>query len=275
MKLKSVLDIAAELQNWFEEDISISVMDDTACRGYFPHPSLDFGIKTGDPLEMYKNTVSYKAIQTRKRQIGYVNKDQSQFGVPYVAISCPIMDGDILQGAMTIMRSTKQVDSLVEVGEEIMSAVEELYASSEELSAQGEELAATARYMETETVNVNEKLNNVTEITTTIKRISQQSNILGINASIEAARVGEHGRGFAVVAEEVRKLSDTTKTSATGIEADIDRVYNSVSLLIESVNQLALVSENQSQGVLELTKALSHIATMAEELVTMGKRNRT
>lgn len=273
MKLTSVLDLAADLHNWFEEDISVSVMDETACQGYFPHPNLDFGIKPGDPLEKFKNTISYKAIQTRKRQVGYVNKENSQFGVPYVAISNPIMDGDILKGAMTVIRSTRQIDSLVEVGEEIMSAVEELYASSEELSAQGEELAATARYMDTETVNVNEKLNSVTEITTTIKKISQQSNILGINASIEAARVGEQGRGFSVVAEEVRKLSDTTKASATGIDADINRVYDSISLLIESVNQLALVSENQSQGVLELTKAISHIAGMAEKLVSMGKRN--
>ncbi|MHB8127043.1 MAG: methyl-accepting chemotaxis protein [Desulfitobacteriaceae bacterium] len=93
------------------------------------------------------------------------------------------------------------------------------------------ELAATAKNMET--ASVIKELNSVSDITSTIKKISQQSNILGINASIESARAGEQGRGFAVVAEEVRKLADTTKGSAAGIEEDIARVQDSIAVLIE------------------------------------------
>lgn len=273
MKLESVLDIAANLQDWFHDEISVSVMDEKCVLGYFPHPKLDFGIKPGHTMEMYKNTISYKAIQTRKRQIAYVNKEKSQFGIPYIAISTPIMDSDKFQGVLTIVSSTERFDTLVIIGEELLFAVEELYAYSQNLSAQSEELAATAKNMDSETRNVNLKINSVTEITATVKKISQRSNILGINASIESARAGEHGRGFAVVAEEVRKLADSTKGSAAEIEQDIARVQDSISLLIESVNQLAIVSEYQAQGVVELTKSLSQIANMAKKIVNMGKYN--
>ena len=76
-----------------------------------------------------------------------------------------------------------------------------------------------------------------------------KSNILGINASIESARAGEHGRGFAVVAHEVMKLASNTKLSAGSIETDVQGVQgvqDSVRRLVDYVNELATISEAQA-----------------------------
>lgn len=272
MKLESVLDMAPGLQTWYDEEISVLVMDEKEVLAFYPHPNLDFGFQAGQPTDMYQSTISYRAIKTKERQVSYVSIDESQFKIPYVAISSPIMDGNVFQGVLTIIFSSEKFDTLLMVGEELLSAVEELYASSENLSAQSEELAATAKSMEMMTGQVTNEVENVTNITTAIKRISQQSNILGINASIESARAGEHGRGFAVVADEVRKLAEGTKGSAVEIEEDLLRVHKSIKELVYSVNQLAVVSDHQANGVVELTKALNQISNMAEKLVEMGKR---
>lgn len=272
MKLESVLDMAPSLQTWYDEEISVLVMDEKEVLAFYPHPNLDFGFHAGQPTDMYQSTISYRAIKTKERQVSYVSIDESQFKIPYVAISSPIMDGNVFQGVLTIIFSSEKFDTLLMVGEELLSAVEELYASSENLSAQSEELAATAKSMEMMTGQVTNEVENVTNITTAIKRISQQSNILGINASIESARAGEHGRGFAVVADEVRKLAEGTKGSAVEIEEDLLRVHKSIKELVYSVNQLAVVSDHQANGVVELTKALNQISNMAEKLVEMGKR---
>lgn len=272
MKLGSALDMASHLQDLYDDDISVVIMDEKRVLASYPHPQLDFGIQPGQPTEMYQNSISYRAIQSKQRQAGHVSKEQSQFGIPYAAISTPILDEEEFKGVITVILSTERYETLLTAGEEILSAIEELYAGAENHSAETEELAATAKNMELETVNVQEELKSITNITSVIKKISQQSNILGINASIEAARAGESGRGFAVVAEEVRKMADNTKESAKGIDEDLARIQESTANLIEAVNQLAVVSEHQAQGASERTQALNQIAAMAEKLVSLGRR---
>lgn len=270
MRLEDAMAMAPNLQEWYDQAISVIVADTNKILYTHMHPSLNLPMRKDAPLEMYKNTATYRALINKKRIVAYFDKDKSQFGIPYVAISSPILNETNILGSMTVVVSTEKYDTLISMGEEILSAVEEIYATSENLSAQSEELAATAKNMDGETIHVKQELNNVSKITSEIKKISQQSNILGINASIESARAGEHGRGFAVVADEVRKLADGSKTSAVTIEDDVRRVQDSIGLLIKSVNQLAVVSETQAQGIIELTKALGHITQMAEKLVQMG-----
>jgi len=268
LKLDSVIDVAQNIKDWYEQDVTVLVTDLERVVKSCINPKLDIGFHEGDMVP--EQSAAYKAIRSRQRIIVRVN-DKTKFRIPYVAISNPIIDNEIVVGAISLVISIGQYDKLVSMGEELLAAVEEITASAENLSAQSEEFSTTARTMDAETKTVQKEITHVAYITDEIRKLSSQSNILGINASIESARAGEHGRGFAVVAQEVRKLADNTKLSAGSIESDVQGVQESVRRLTESVSDLATISEAQAIGVVELTKAIAYIAKMAQELVDLGK----
>jgi methyl-accepting chemotaxis protein len=133
--------------------------------------------------------------------------------------------------------SERAKENIREAGEKLDGASKKMLALQNEVNAASEAEITLSKKLEQMSVDAE----NVKQILTVISDIADQTNLLALNAAIEAARAGEHGRGFAVVADEVRKLAERTQKSLTEINATINVIVQSV---IDSADQMGKNAQN-------------------------------
>ncbi|MDO8453408.1 MAG: methyl-accepting chemotaxis protein [Sulfurimonas sp.] len=157
--------------------------------------------------------------------------------------------------------STSQTDSqtlldkantLKQGMEELSSASMQQASSVEETAAAMEQISVSINDTANQTQKVGEQSSDIKTVINIISDIADQTNLLALNAAIEAARAGEHGRGFAVVADEVRKLAERTQKSLADINA-------SVSLLTQSIMDIGSAIDEQASGITQVNLAIIQI----------------
>lgn len=149
---------------------------------------------------------------------------------------------------------------------EFIAVVQEMTASTNEVYFASQTITADMEILNKESEVVKGNIKQIETIVTYVKQIATQSNLLGLNASIEASRVGQHGLGFAVVAKEIRKMAETSKKSADDITNQLNEIIQSVAIMMEKVEAVTNKIENNTNSIEELKKAYEHIAKTADEL---------
>jgi methyl-accepting chemotaxis protein WspA len=119
---------------------------------------------------------------------------------------------------------------------------------------------------------LNEKAGNISKVTTTITKVADQTNLLSLNAAIEAEKAGEYGRGFAVVATEIRRLADQTAVASYDIEVIVKEIQSAVSASVMGMDKF---SEETRRGLEEIQQVSGQLSQVIGQVQTLTPRFET
>lgn len=130
-------------------------------------------------------------------------------------------------------------------------------------------LADSTQSISTKLGAISEKANNINSIVATITKVADQTNLLSLNAAIEAEKAGEYGLGFSVVAKEIRRLADQTAIATIDIEQMVKEMQSAVSM---GVMEMDKFSQEVSQGVQNVGGIIGQLGTVIEQVQNLTPR---
>lgn len=267
-KLKMIVESIDFYQSTYPEDACVLIFDTEKVVGYKRGKDFDLKIHIGETVVQHRSTTSVRAMKS-----GHFlreERDAEGFGFPYIASSVPIMDNGKVIGVVTGVISNYRVSNMRSVATELTSAVQEMSAGTEHLASASFEMSKRLEELSKYAEQMNDNILQINSIVGAVKDIAIYSKILGLNASIEAARSGAHGKGFAVVANEIQKMAQNSTDSANSIEKQLIDITNSIEYINVYSKQMSAFTEEHTASMQEMSEGYSSINQIGQKLLDLG-----
>lgn len=261
--LNCFLAVAPHLTELLPNDFCVAVTDREKYLLAKPSKKINLNISPGT---MLKPGTSVFIVMAENRRV-VVKADKSLFGVPYIAYAYPITSatGEVI-GCTSVAEPVDRQENLKEMAENLAGSISMLASTSEEISVQAQEIAAISNKSALRMSESMKYVRETEEVLHLIKNISTQTNLLGLNAAIEAARVGEQGRSFAVVAAEIRNLASSCAESVKKVDAVIKMIQTDSEENFQQVNNIETMIGQVAGAITEVAREVEQVNIMAGEL---------
>jgi methyl-accepting chemotaxis protein WspA len=221
-------------------------------------------------LRRLLNNVQGAGIQvtTSATQIAAAARQQEATGVEQAQTSVEILSTtrEIEANTSQLLRTMEEATT---VAESTTSATAGAQHRLKRMDLTMQTMVAATDSISAKLAALSEKANNINSVLTTITKVADQTNILSLNAAIEAERAGEAGRGFSVVATEIRRLADQTSVSTWDIEQMLKEMQSAVSASVMGMDKFA---EEVRRSVGEARDTAEQLSSVMEKVRQLGPR---
>lgn len=261
--LQKFIEVMEIIPLLFEEEVSIALTNTKGFIKTVPCESIPLVASYQDVLPA--GSAAIEAMEQRKTVIR--NIPDTVYGVPFRSHATPIItnNGEVI-GSVLVAKNQEKSSKVTMTSEIITNQMEKIASVMENLQRHNEDLENMNEKIHVYVTQSLENTKNSEEILNMISRVATQTNLLGLNASIEAARVGSAGKGFAVVSKEIGRLSQTTKESVQTSNEIIERIYSSVNNIADTVQKSRQVQMNQMGEIDGMNSSILELQAIAEEL---------
>lgn len=166
----------------------------------------------------------------------------------------------------------RRQSELRKISDQISSSLTQAAARLGEVAEGSNELAGFTQKLLGLALRTGEQVNETDQVVSIIKNVASQTNLLGINAAIEAAHAGDKGRGFGVVAGEIRKLSNETVNSTKRIQDTLLSFKEATSQMGTSIERIASIIQEQAESSEQMSAFIDEIQGMSEKLNEFAKK---
>ncbi|MBP2642969.1 MAG: yfmS 10 [Firmicutes bacterium] len=192
---------------------------------------------------------------------------ESFYGVRFKAVCTPVIDENgRLVGALCIGTSLQLQNTLYDIAQTIAAMSEQASAASQEMVSAASCLSIDLTKVKGDVEDILKEINNTDTILKFVNEVAANSNLLGLNAAIEAARAGGHGRGFAVVADEIRKMAINSTDAVKKINYILQTIRNDIRSVVQVINATAELGERQASATEEIAASMEQLAVTSTQL---------
>ena len=209
-------------------------------------------------INLMKASEKYKRIGVLSTEFSKINGGMKR--------NYDVISTDIDKTKNAFLRSAELTGDASKTTEKTFESVN---VAKQEISSLNEIVSDTSDAIE----QMNEHVSEITSVINLIKDIADQTNLLALNAAIEAARAGEHGRGFAVVADEVRKLAERTGKATSEINITIQTLQQQSNSIAENASNISTIADSANETMEGFSQTIHNLNESMGSLATDSKKN--
>jgi len=231
--------------------------------------TVKLNISPGDPV----NPKSAMAEAMRTKKPAVKNMDASLYRIPVRIYGYPLLDEkNHVMGSVGIARNIETWTGLNQSAEELSESSKEVEKIINQFLKVASQLNNDSVLLQNKADDINQKFQETNQILESIKSISSQTRLIGLNAAIEAARIGNVGKGFGVVANEIRKLSGNSNDASIEIEKTLKELQKDLENITKEVTSINNTVIDQLEKAKEINLQVERFGEISKVLLQLSNR---